>query len=180
MKTQLRLLISAISLVLLACGTDVKDRKTSIEIIDNNRHYWPILTGQELEVVFYIKNTGEYPLIIDEVITSCGCLHLSNKSTLDFVPKGETGILRLVYDSQKNVGLAKHYITLYGNFNTYETQEAIFDVNIVPDALYTKDYEELYTAKNKRSGNLKGMVDGEENNKGYYVDAISEYIITNN
>lgn len=180
MKTQLWLLISVISLALWACGTDIKDRKTSIEILDNNRHYWPVLAGQELDVVFYINNTGEYPLIIDEVITSCGCLHLSGKSTLDFVPKGETGVLRLSYDSQKNVGLAKHYITLYGNFVDGKTREAIFDVNVVPDALYTKDYEELYFEGQKSSGSIKSMVDGKENNKGYYIETSTDNDNTGN
>ncbi|WP_417363395.1 DUF1573 domain-containing protein [Galbibacter sp.] len=170
MKTKMWLLISVFLLALSACGTDIKNRKTSIEIVDNNRHYWPILTGQELEVVFFIKNTGEFPLIIDEVITSCGCLHLSDKSTLGFVPRGETGVLRLNYDSKKNVGFVKHYITLYGNFETHDTKEAIFDINIVPDALYTKDYEELYFEEQRRAGNIKRMVDGQENNKGYYLD----------
>jgi len=174
MKAQIWLFIAAFSLVSSGCISDIKNRKTSVEILDNNRHYWPILTGQELEVVFFIKNTGQYPLVIDEVITSCGCLHLSDKSTLDFVPKGETGILRLNYDSKKNIGFVKHYITLYGNFDTDDTREAVFDVNVVPDALYTKDYEELYFEEQRRAGGIKTMVDGKENNKGYYLDRMPE------
>ncbi len=45
------ILITGIS----AC-VDIKNKKTTLEIVDNNRHYYPILQGPELDIVFVIKN----------------------------------------------------------------------------------------------------------------------------
>lgn len=149
-------------------GCDIKNRKTTIEIVDNHRHYYPIMTGQELDIMFEINNTGENALFLDDIITSCGCITLK-KSSVNRIPAGKTGHLFITYDSRKNVGYVKHYITLYGNFATSETQEIVFDVNVVPDALYTKDYEELYREKINKEGGIKRWVEGDENNRGYYV-----------
>lgn len=162
------LAILIIATLFTAC-VDFKDKKTSIEIVDNHRHYYPILTGQKLDVVFTIKNTGENPLLISDILTSCGCIEIS-KSSVQNIPKGEEGMLTLSYNSTKNIGFVQHFITLYGNFKTSDKQEIVFDVHVVPNALYTKDYEELYQEEKNKGGNIKDMVDGNENNKGYYLD----------
>jgi hypothetical protein len=47
--------------------------------------------------------------------------------------------------------------------------ELKFDVNIVPDADYTRDYEELYQDFNTKNGIVREMVDGKESELGYYV-----------
>ena len=47
--------------------------------------------------------------------------------------------------------------------------ELKFDVNVVPDADYTRDYEELYQDFNTKNGIVREMVDGKESELGYYV-----------
>ena len=47
--------------------------------------------------------------------------------------------------------------------------ELKFDVNIVPDADYTRDYEELYQDFNTKNGIVREMVDGKESELGYYI-----------
>ena len=42
-------------------------------------------------------------------------------------------------------------------------------VNVVPDADYTRDYEELYQDFNTKNGIVREMVDGKESELGYYV-----------
>ena len=49
-----------------------------------------------------------------------------------------------------------------------------FDVNVVPDADYTRDYEQLYKEYNMRNGILEDFVGGKERDKGYYVDSTFE------
>jgi len=58
---------------------------------------------------------------------------------------------------------------LYGNFENELLKELIFDINVVPNAMYTKDYEELYADEVNASGGMKRFVDGDESNKGYYM-----------
>lgn len=118
--------------------------------------------------MFEIKNTGEHPLMLTDILISCGCITLK-KSSVRTIPAGKTGRLMLKYDSSKNIGYVEHYVILYGNFTTSESREIVFDVNVVPDALYTKDYEELYQEKKDRQGRLKDLVEGDEHQKGYYM-----------
>ncbi|MBB4118464.1 hypothetical protein GGR32_000738 [Mesonia hippocampi] len=155
-------------ILITALSCNIKNEKTTLEIEDNNRHYYPILQGQELEVVFPIKNIGENTFILKDIITSCGCL--IPKSSINAIPAGEEARLFLTYNSNKNIGYVKHYITLYGNFADTNKIELTFDVRVVPDAHYTKDYEELYQEEKNKAGNIEDMVDGNENNKGYYLD----------
>lgn len=157
-------------LLLASCG-NIADKKTTMVVEDNNRHYYPVLAGQPKDIAFKLTNTGKNPLIITDIITSCGCLKEESGFGGNFtIPPGKERILTLSYNSAKNVGYVKHYITLYGNFENAEYQELVFDINVVPNALYTKDYEELYTEEMNSEGGLKRMVDGDENNKGYYLN----------
>jgi len=71
----------------------------------------------------------------------------------------------LKYNSTKNIGYVKQYVTIYGNLTGVDNIEIVFDVHVVPNSLYTKDYEELYLEK---GGWFNNFVDG--SNKGYYMD----------
>ena len=73
------------------------------------------------------------------------------------------------YNSIKNIGLVTHCIRIYGNILPAGKAEIKFDVNVVPDADYTRDYEELFQDFNVKNGIVKEMVDGKESEQGYYV-----------
>ena len=161
--------VGILLMLLIASCADIKNMKTTMEVLDNDRHYYPVLTGQTLDVLFKIKNTGESPLLISDIITSCGCL-IVNSTTTKHIPAGADGIVSLSYNSSKNIGYAKHWIELYGNFSDTKKQELIFDVHVVPHAEYTRDYEELFLEQKQKGGNIEDLVDGKENNKGYYLD----------
>ncbi|MBK5722413.1 DUF1573 domain-containing protein [Dysgonomonas sp. Marseille-P4677] len=148
---------------------DKRDKQTTLDIIDNNRHYYPIMQGEELNISFNIKNTGEVPFILEDIITSCGCI-TANKSGIDVIPPGKEGRLILQYDSNKNVGLSKHHITLYGNLRNMTSIDIAFDVHVVPDALYSKDYEELYQKEKGFGKDVKDLMDGKESDQGYYIE----------
>ncbi|MBF6610352.1 MAG: DUF1573 domain-containing protein [Chryseobacterium sp.] len=167
-----KLFFMTAAVLLLLSGTacdDIKDKKTTIQITDNNRHYYPILMGQELNIVFPVKNTGKNPFILEDIITSCGCISL-DKSSIGTIPPSKEAKLVLTYNSAKNIGEVQHYITLYGNFATTQKMELMFDVHVVPQSLYTKDYEEMFQEEKNRTGNIEDLADGNENNKGYYLD----------
>lgn len=157
------------SIVLLASCMNIAEKKTTAQIMDNDRHYFPILAGQKKQISFQIKNTGENPLLVTDIIPSCGCLEINGGDKLFSIPPGKERALSLTYNSAKNIGYVKHYITLYGNF-AKESEELIFDIHVVPDNHYTKDYEELYQAQAKKTSGVRRLVDGDENDRGYYVD----------
>ena len=105
------LFIVGMLLLFTSCG-DISERKTSMEVEDNARHYFPILAGQQKDVSFKLKNTGKNPLMITDIITSCGCLKVDEGIGTFTVPPGKERILTLSYNSAKNIGYVKHYITL--------------------------------------------------------------------
>lgn len=150
--------------------TDLSESNTSLEIIDNGRHYYPILRGQDLDVIFTIKNTGSKPFVLNDMLITCGCI-VPKKSSIRSIPAGKEGKLHLIYNSNKNIGFVEHHVDIYGNLKDKDKITLVFDVNVVPEGLYTKDYEELYKEEREKAGtDLKGMVDGDENNKGFYMD----------
>lgn len=151
------------------CSCSKRVQPTSVEVKDPERHYFPIMQGQPLELMFPVTNTGENPLVIHEIQTSCGCLVGDRKSRI-IVPPGRTQHIRLTYNSNKNVGEVNHTIWIYGNILPSGVLKLRFDVNVVPDAAYTRDYEELYREYNVKNGIVKELVDGKESELGYYVD----------
>ncbi|MDR2221134.1 MAG: DUF1573 domain-containing protein [Flavobacteriaceae bacterium] len=141
-------------------------QKTLVEIVDNNRHYYPVQQGEEKTMVFALVNKGEHPFVLSDMLVSCGCI-VVKKASIQHIPAGGEGKLVVKFDTTKNIGYVKHYITLYGNLMEKESIEVIFDLNIVPDAHYTKDYEELY--KEYKGDTAKDLVDGLID-RDYYLD----------
>ncbi len=154
---------------LVSCS-DLSEKTTTLKIIDNNRHYYPVLRGQELNVVFTIQNTGKNPFVLTDMLITCGCI-VPSQSSIRSIPAGKEGTLILTYDSGKNIGFVEHHIDIYGNLKKDEKITLVFDVNVVPESAYTKDYEEIYKERRSKSGDVKGMVDGQENEKEYFMDS---------
>lgn len=153
----------------LAGCTSSENKLTTIKIEDPVRKYFPIVQGQKQNILVKIFNTGDNPLRIYDVYPSCGCTIAKNPDKL--IPVGGFGIIEMEYNSNKNIGYAGIYTTI--KTNTKEgTQSFFFEINVVPDPLYTKDYEELYNAdKDNNNSLVKEMVDGKTNQQGYTVDS---------
>jgi hypothetical protein len=148
---------------------------TTMKIEDPVRHYYPVAQGVKQNISVKITNTGKQPLKLYKVLPSCGCTIA--KFPNHAIAPGEEAFIDLEYNSTKNIGYVGVYTTITANTKKhYHT--AFFDINVVPDALYTKDYEELYQAEKDKEGGVKDMVDGEAGQKGYEADSteVHEYI----
>ena len=161
--------VALLALAVSAVSCSKRVAPTSVEVKDPVRHYFPILQGQTLELVFEVANTGDNPLVITEIQTSCGCVVADRKSHI-IVPPERSQFIRLKYDSNKNVGAVAHTIWVYGNILPAGLVKLKFDVNVVPDASYTRDYEELFREFGLKNGLVQRMVDGRETDKNYYTD----------
>lgn len=166
MKKLKYIILTMFALTILIGCKKQKIENTTIEVVDNNRHYYPVLQGQEKTMVFPLINKGEHPFLLTDMIVSCGCI-IAKKESLMRIPAGGEGKLILKFDTTKNVGFVKHYVTLYGNFANTDKIEVSFDLNVVPDAHYTKDYEELF--QEHKADNVKDLVDGKID-RDYYLD----------
>jgi len=150
-------------------GENAYMAKTTIEIEDPVRHYYPVLQGQKQNITVKVTNTGTEALKIYKVLPSCGC-------TIATYPKnaiapGSFGLIEMEYNSIKNIGKVAVYSTLIANTEKHH-HTIYFDLNVVPDALYTKDYEELYHIEQQEKGGLQELVEGEANERGYITDSI--------
>lgn len=128
------------AMAMYSCRIDVK--YTSMSVVDSVRYYSPILRGDEFEMDFLVTNTGDSPLIIDEILTSCGCVAANTKGKI-MLPPGRSTNLYFRFNSAKNIGYVSHEIYLYGNMKPNGMAILRFDVNVVPESHNRKDYEEL-------------------------------------
>ena len=159
-----------IFLILALCSCSRRLGLTSVELADPVRHYYPILRGQELIVIAKLTNTGDTPLVVTDVQPSCGCITTDFKGDT-MIPPGQSMYVTMKYDSKKNVGLVEHSVRFWGNIEPDGMAQMRFDVNVVPDANYHHDYEELYD-KEQFGGTLKDLVNGtgRDTGLGYYTD----------
>lgn len=175
-KTYRKTWATGLLLALLCCTmlTGCKKRigMTTVEVPDSVRHYYPVIAGQELNLSYELTNTGDQPLIIRDIQPSCGCIVSMPESRM-LLPE-KTLRLKFVYQSAKNIGYVQHVIRIYCNVPPNGIVKLVFDTNVVPHADYTRDYEELYKEAVERNELLRGKVDGEVNEQGYYVDEREE------
>lgn len=159
-------ILSLLATIMSSCNTDLST--TSLEIEDPERLYYPIVQGEKQTIVIKITNTGQKALVINHVLPSCGCILA--KYPKSAIRVGEIGFIELEYNSNKNIGYVELYTTIIANTEPV-SHTFVFKTNVVPNALYTPDYEELYKAeKEDEKGAIQQMVDGKANQKGYIVD----------
>lgn len=142
--------IIAVLLIFISCGrfTDVERlEKTTMRFEHPNRKYTPILKGKVLKITYKYINTGEYPLVISEIQTSCNCTVTDYRKRA--VGKGQTGYINVSFDSRKNTGKVKQYITVIANVNNTLSNSISFETNVVVKSKLVKDYEEVYYSENE-------------------------------
>lgn len=154
---------------LTSCYTEVGP--TWVHIPDSVRHYYPVVMGDKIKVTFWVENHGEYPLVIDEIQPSCGCIQTEdNRETYGIIPVGKRQKFNFLFDSSKNIGEVEHTIRVFGNLVDDGMAEMQFNVNIMPSEASNIDYEANYYAEQQRENAIKGIIDGTAGEKGYYIE----------
>lgn len=80
---------------------NIKD-STTVKVIDSVYNFGKITDGEKVEYNFRFLNTGNNPLIITSASASCGCT-IPEKPEEPVKP-GETGFLKVVFNSKGRVG----------------------------------------------------------------------------
>jgi hypothetical protein len=93
-------------------SADVKD-STTVKLIDSVYNFGKVTDGEKVEYNFRFLNTGKNPLIISSVSASCGCT-VPEKPEEPIMP-GETGFIKVVFNSQGRVGNAHKDVTVRSN-----------------------------------------------------------------
>jgi hypothetical protein len=69
--------------------------------------------GERVSHAFYFKNTGKRPLIISAAEGSCGCT--VPEYPKDPIPPGESGIIKVTFNSEQKQGKQEKTITVVTN-----------------------------------------------------------------
>lgn len=171
LKNHYLLTLCAMALLIFGACKEKELKPAEVVITDPDRHYYPVIQGEMLQIDYEIENISDEPLVIKEIQTSCGCLVPYDELPIMVLPN-RTNRVKLAYNTIKNMGHVEHQIYLYGNFTDSIYRQLNFDTNVVPAADYLRDYEELWQVHEDKYGgtSIKDLVDGASNDKGYYTD----------
>jgi len=87
---------------------------TTIQWIDSTHHdMGKIKQGEELEIPFHFKNTGDKPLVIESAVPGCGCTG-AEKPEEPIMP-GKEGVIKAKFSSKNYEGSQTKYVTVTAN-----------------------------------------------------------------
>ena len=76
-----------------------------------------IKEGESVKYEFKFKNTGKTPLIISNAMATCGCTTPEYPSKP--IKPGNSGIIKVVFNSQGKVGVQDKVVSIISNANPY-------------------------------------------------------------
>lgn len=97
---------------LFSLNVSAQEKQAKIEFKTETIDYGEIVKGSNGIRVFEFTNTGDAPLIISRVYSSCGCT-IPKKPEAPIMP-GEKGIIEVKYDTER-LGPIRKTITVYSN-----------------------------------------------------------------
>ncbi len=86
---------------------------TTVQIIDSVYNFGTVTDGEKVSYNYRFRNTGNKPLIIASAVASCGCT-VPEKPEEPIKP-GETGFLKVVFNSEGRGGSVHKEITVTSN-----------------------------------------------------------------
>lgn len=78
-------------------------------------NFGTIVQGEKVQYDFKFKNTGKSPLIINDATATCGCT--IPEKPKEPVKPGETGIIKVVFNSTGKMGMQDKVVTITSNGN---------------------------------------------------------------
>ena len=102
-------------IAMLAFSVNAQDKSAKIEFKATEIDYGEIEKGSNGIRVFQFTNTGDAPLVISKVHSSCGCT--IPKKPEDPILPGETGEIEVKYDTNR-IGPIRKTITVVSNADT--------------------------------------------------------------
>ena len=100
---------------MITLSVSAQDKVAKIEFKATEIDYGEIAKGSDGIRIFEFTNTGDAPLVITKVNSSCGCT-IPKKPEEPILP-GETGQIEVKYDT-KRVGPIRKTITVVSNSDT--------------------------------------------------------------
>lgn len=134
-------MVAVVTTALTSCRKTVNP--TAIQIEDSIRHYPATILGDDLTMVYVVKNIGSDMLVITDVQPAVPTIE-ADKENATMIPPGKEGRLKFTFHTDKNVGLTRHIIRIFGNILPHGEAQIIFDTHVVRPSIDLSDYEEYY------------------------------------
>lgn len=134
-------LLTAAMPTMTSCRKTVKP--TAIQIEDSIRHYPATILGDELVMEYTVRNIGNDMLVITDIQPAVPTIEVDEKN-VNMIPPGKEAKLKFTFHSDKNIGLARHIIRIFGNIVPNGEAQIIFDTHVVRPSTNLSDYEEYY------------------------------------
>jgi hypothetical protein len=91
--------------------------------------YGDIVQGTKVEWTFTFQNTGTEPLVISEVVTTCGCT--ATKWSKEPIAPGKSGEIATTFNSEGKEGRQNKVITILSNATNSPARINII-ANVIP------------------------------------------------
>jgi hypothetical protein len=101
----------------------------TFKFVELKHDFGDITQGDILEHYFEFENTGSVPLIISNIISTCGCT--APTWPKDPIKPGEKGKIKIVFDSAGKMGRQNKVVTILSNASNQK--ERLFIIaNVIP------------------------------------------------
>lgn len=107
-------------------ATEAK-KVTTIQWLDSTKNLGKITEGEKIEIAFKFVNTGNEPLVIENVVPTCGCTVAEKPAP---VLPGKEGYIKAVFDSHGRSGTQHKSLTVYANTDAM-IYPLTFDVDVI-------------------------------------------------
>ncbi|XLS28302.1 DUF1573 domain-containing protein [Flavobacteriaceae bacterium M23B6Z8] len=132
--------IALVMFIALGTALNAQDKVAKIEFKESTIDYGEIARGSDGVRVFEFTNTGNAPLVISNVASSCGCT-IPKKPEAPIEP-GQTGVIEVKYDTNR-VGPIRKTVTVTSNADTptvaLKIKGKVLDPNQVSSVLMKKN-----------------------------------------
>lgn len=86
---------------------------TSVHMLDSTYDFGKVTEGTKVTYDYHFRNTGRKPLVVSSAQASCGCT-VPEKPEEPIAP-GETGVIKVVFNSADRPGPTHKTITVVSN-----------------------------------------------------------------
>lgn len=117
--------------VVAAYAQEAEENKSGAKIkFEVSSHdFGDVTQGEKVEYIFAFENTGTEPLILSNVITTCGCT--APNWPRDPIAPGTSGNITITYNSAGKMGVQSKIIRVVSNADTPEHRLTI-KANVIP------------------------------------------------
>lgn len=100
-------------------ASENSDKQAVIKFEKEEHDFGTLLQGEVVTYLFHFTNTGDAPLIISEVGSSCGCT--VGDYPREPIAPGKSGAIKVTYDSAGHHGFQSRILTVMSNTNPAKT-----------------------------------------------------------